>query len=126
VGIVIIRFSLLLILGAVANFLLAIILEQLTMSNLAGQVSRLGAMLLLGAFSLFLLAGLTLVIKVVFTNFCDYFSTTRRMERNVLFYTSKHKRLKQLFQFKKARLLYFNQQYRKRLSTKNDRKSALL
>jgi len=122
---VVIRFSLLLLLGAIANFLLAIVFEQFKMMDLARQVSQLGAMALLSAFSLLLLAGLTLVSKLLFASVCAYFSASRRMERSVLFYLSKHERLTRLFQFKKARLLYFNQQYRKRLSKKIDRNSAL-
>jgi hypothetical protein len=124
VNAVIIRFSLLLLLGAIANFLLAIILQQLTMASLAGQASQLGSMVLIGAFSLFLLSGLAYLSKLIIAAFCDYFSAARRMERNVLFYISQHNRLTRLFYFKKARLLYFNQQQRKRLLKKAAWKSA--
>ena len=119
----IIRFSLLLILGAIANLMLAIMLEQLSLTELAAQVSQLGSIVLLAAFSLFLLSGLVSASKLIVVGFCDYFSATRRMERNILFYSNKHNRLTRLFQLKKARLLYFNQQYRKRLAIKHDRKA---
>jgi hypothetical protein len=74
---------------------------------------------LLCAFSLFLLAGSGLVIKLISAAFGDYFSTVRQLERSVLFYRGKHARLDRLFLFKKARLLYFNQQQRKQLLKKD-------
>ncbi|WP_411726635.1 hypothetical protein [Methyloglobulus sp.] len=120
----IIRFSLLLILGSIANFLLAIVLDRLTISNLADQASQLGSMVLLCAFFLLLLAGLGLLGKLITVSLYDYFSTRQRMERRLLFYTSRINRLNRLFQFKKARLLYFNLQKRKHLLKKNGQKSA--
>jgi hypothetical protein len=122
---VIIRFFLLLLLSAIANFLLAIAFGQLKMMDLAGQFSQLGAIVLLSAFSLFLVAGLVLVSQLIAAAVNDYFSIARRMERKVQFYSSKHQQLTRLFHFKKVRLLYFNQQYRKRLSKKIERNSVL-
>jgi len=79
--------------------------------------------MLLSAFSLFLLAGLGQIGKQIIVAFCGYFSTTRRMERSVLFYISKHNRLTRLFHFKKARLHYMNQQKRKRLLKRDNLES---
>jgi hypothetical protein len=124
VRVLIIRFSLLLILSAIAFFLLAIVLEQLTINNIAEQVSQLGAIMLLSAFSLLLLVGLGIVAKLIAASFRDYFSASQRMERKLLFYNGKYNRLHRLFQFKKARLLYFNQQHRKKLIKKEDWKSV--
>jgi len=121
-----IRFSLLLILAAIAYFLLAIVLNQLTLTNLAGQISQLGSITLLCAFSLLLLTGFGLIGKLIIASFCDYFSTIGRIERRLLFYTSQRNRLNRLFQFKKARLIYLNQQKRKYLLKKSDRKSVTL
>jgi hypothetical protein len=120
----IIRFSLLLVCGAIVSFLLAIILAQLSITNLAVQVTELGAITLLCAFSLIALSGLMLVGKLSIAAFCEYFSGRQRMERKLLFYTGRRNRLDQIFQFKKARLLYVNQQKRKHLLTKDGRKSA--
>jgi hypothetical protein len=120
----IIRFSLLLALGAIANFLLAIALDQLTITNLAEQMSQLGSIVLLCAFFLLLLAGLALISKLIAASLYNYFSTRQRMERKLLFYTGRINRLNRLFHFKKARLLYFNQQKRKHLLKKNARKSV--
>jgi hypothetical protein len=122
--VLIIRFSLLLIMSAIAFFLLAIVLEQLTINNIAGHVSQLGAIVLLCAFSLLLSAGLGVVASLITTSFRDYFSTRQRMERKLLFYNDEYNRLHRLFQFKKARLLYFNQQHRKKLNKKEDWKSV--
>jgi hypothetical protein len=122
--ILIVRLSLLLMLGAIANFLLAIVFDRLTLTHLAGLTSQLGSMLLLSAFSLFVLVGLGFMGKLIFAALCDYFSTRQRMERKLLFYIEKNNRLKQLFQFKKARLLYVNQQQRKRILKKADQKSV--
>jgi hypothetical protein len=107
-----------------ASFLLAFVLDQLTLTSLAGQASQLGSLVLLLAFSLMLLAGLSLLGKLIITSFCDYFSARQRLERKVLFYMGKHNRLNRLFYFKKARLLYVTQQKRKHLVKKNDRKSV--
>lgn len=120
----IIRFSLLLVCGAIVSFLLAIVLDQLSITNLAVQATELGAITLLCAFSLIALSGLMLAGKLSITAFCEYFSGRQRMERQLLFYTGRRNRLNQIFQFKKARLLYVNQQKRKHLLTKDDQKSA--
>jgi hypothetical protein len=96
---------------AIASFLLAIVLDQLTM-------------LLLSGFFLFLLAGFGLACRLIISSFCDYFSTSQRMERKLLFYTGKRNHLNRIFRFKKARLLYFNQQQRKQLLKQSDQKSA--
>ncbi|ESS67922.1 hypothetical protein MGMO_155c00020 [Methyloglobulus morosus KoM1] len=124
VRVLIIRFSLLLTLGACANFLLAVVLEQVMLTDLAGQLSQLGVTALLGSFFLFLLGGLGLLSKLIAVAFFDYFSANRRIERRVLFYLGKRDSLNQLFHFKKARLRYFNQQHRKRLLKEDDRKSV--
>lgn len=119
VSILIIRFSLLLVLAAVASFSLTIALDHLTMTHhLAEQASQLGSIVMLSAFLLLLFAGLGLLGKLIIVAFYQYFSTRQRMERKILFYISKHNRLKQLFYFKKARLLYVRQQKRKHLLKK--------
>lgn len=120
----IIRIALLLVLGAIANFLLAIVLDQLTITNLADQASQLGSMMLLCAFFLLLLAGLGLLGKLITASLYDYFSIRQRMERKLMFYANKRNCLNRLFHFKKARLLYFNQQKRKHLLKKNGQKSV--
>jgi hypothetical protein len=122
----IIRFSLLLILAAIANFLLVIVLDQLTITSFSAALSHLGSITLLCAFSLLLLAGLWTISKLTLAAFCDYFSAIERMERRLLFYTSQKNRLNRLFYFKKIRLLYISQQKRKRLLKKNGRKSVTL
>ena len=109
---------------AIVSFLLAIVLDQLSITNLAVQVTELGEITLLCAFSLIALSGLMLAGKLSIAAFCEYFSGRQRMERKLLFYTGRRNRLNQIFQFKKARLLYVNQQKRKHLLTKDDRKSA--
>jgi hypothetical protein len=121
---VIIRFSLLLVLGAIANFLLAIVFDQLTITGLSERLSQLGSMVLLCGFFLLLLSGLGLMSKLIIASFCDYFSTRQRTERRLLFYASQRNRLDRIFYFKKVRLLYINQQQRKHLLKKNDRKSV--
>ncbi|NOU23134.1 MAG: hypothetical protein HOO93_15380 [Methyloglobulus sp.] len=120
----IIRFSLLLLLSAFANFLLAIVLDQLTITSFAEQVSLLGSITLLCALLVLLVSGFWLVFRLMLISFCAYFSAQQRMERKLLFYTGKINRLNRLFYFKKIRLLYFSQQKRKRLLKKNDQKSV--
>jgi hypothetical protein len=122
----IIRFAFLLIFAAIADFLLAVVFDQLTITSFSMQVSRLGSIALLSAFSLLLLAGLWTIFRLMLTSVCNYFSTRQRMERRLLFYTSQRNRLDRLFHFKKVRLLYISQQKRKRLLKKHDKKSVSL
>jgi hypothetical protein len=117
-SVLIIRFSLLLVLGAIANFLLAIVLDQLTITHVAERASQLGSITLLCAFLLFLSAGFWIIFRLILTSFFDYFSTKQCMERRLLFYTGQQNRLERLFQFKKVRVLYVNQQKRKHLLKK--------
>jgi hypothetical protein len=121
----IIRFALLLIFAAIANLVLANVFDQLTIS-ISEQVSKLGSITLLSAFSLLLLAGLWTIFRLILTSVCNYFSTRQRMERRLLFYTSQRNRLNRLFHFKKVRLLYISQQKRKSLLKKHDKKSVSL
>lgn len=109
---------------AIVSFLLAIVLDQLSIADFAVQLTQLGAITLLCAFSLIALSVLMLAGKLSIAAFCEYFSGRQRMERKLLFYTGRRNRLNQIFQFKKARLLYVNQQKRKHLLAKDDRKSA--
>ena len=122
----IIRLALLLIFAAIANFVLAIALDQLTLTSFSVYVSNLGSIMLLCAFSLLLLAGLWTIFRLMLTSICNYFATRQRMERRLLFYTSQHNRLNRLFHFKKVRLLYISQQKRKSLLKKHDKKSSSL
>jgi hypothetical protein len=124
VSVLIIRFSLLLLLGAVASFLLAIALDQLAATNFAEQAAQFGSMVLICAFSLLLLTGFGLLAKLIVASFCDYFSTRQRLERRLLFYTGNRNRLNRLFYFKKVRLLYISQQKRKQLLKKHGRTSV--
>jgi hypothetical protein len=120
----IIRLALLLFLSAIISFTLAIGFDQLTLTHFAAPASQLGALVLLCAFALIVLAGLGLVGKLMSASFSAYFSSKQRMERKLLFYINKHNRLNRLFRLKKARLLYVSQQKRKQLFKKYDRKSA--
>lgn len=114
----IVRLSLGLIPLAIASFLFAMALEQLQLPTLSVTLLKFGSILLLSAFTLFLLAALVLLSKQTLIATWDYFSPVRRMERNILFLINKHNRLTRLFYFKKQRLLYLNQQRRKRLFKK--------
>jgi hypothetical protein len=125
VNILIIRFALLLVFFAIANLVLANVFEQLTL-RISDQVSQLGSITLLSAFSLLLLAGLWMIFRLMLLSVCNYFSSRQRMERRLLFYTSQRNRFNRLFHFKKARLLYISQQKRKRLLKKHDKKSVNL
>jgi hypothetical protein len=121
----IIRFALLLIFAAIANLVLANVFDQLTLS-ISEQVSQLGSITLLCAFSLLLLVGVWTIFRLMLKSVCNYFSTRQRMERRLLFYTSQRNRLNRLFHFKKVRLLYISQQKRKSLLKKHDKKSVSL
>jgi hypothetical protein len=117
-GILIIRLALLLIFVAIADFLLAMVLDQLTITSFSVQLSSLGSLMLLFAFSLLLLTGLWTTFRLMLTSCCNYFSISQRMERRLLFYTNQRNRLNRLFHFKKYRLLYVNLQKRKKAAKK--------
>jgi hypothetical protein len=125
VNVLIIRLFLLLLFGAMASYLLAIVFDQLAMTSLAGHLTWLGSMVLLSAFSLILSAGLALLARLMVASICDYFSTQQSIERRLLFFVNKHNRINQFFELKKSRLVYLNQQQRKQLLKKNEQNSAL-
>lgn len=104
---------------------LANVFDQLSLS-FSEQVSQLGSITLLSAFSLLLLAGLWTIFRLMLNAICNYFSTRQRMERRLLFYTNQRNRLNRLFHFKKIRLLHVSQQKRKILLKKHDKKSVSL
>ncbi len=106
----IIRFSLLLVVSAFANFFLVSVFEQLTITKLAELTAQLGSMLLLCAFLSLLLTSLWMVFCLLLASVFAYFSAQQRLKRKLLFYINKHEHLRRFFYFKKARLRYLNQQ----------------
>lgn len=120
----IIRLVLLLFVTAIASFLLAIVFDELMLISLAALASQFGTFLLLLAFSVFVLVGLGVISKLITASLRAYFSAKQRIERKLLFYNNKQYRLMRLFQYKKARVLYFSKLKRSRLSQKYERKSV--
>lgn len=112
--------------AAVIGFLLGMGFGLARLSYLAGQATHISALALLGAFGLLLLAGLLQISRLVLTSIRAYFSRRNRSERKLLYYLNQHRRLSQLFQLKKARILYDSQQKRKRLLQQNGKSSVSL
>jgi hypothetical protein len=108
------------------SFLLAIVFDQLTLIRFAEYTSQFGSITLLSAFFVLLLAGLGMIASLINASISSYFSTRRRLERRLLFYFNRRNNLNQLFHSKKIRLFYINQQKRKQLLAKNDRKMLKL
>ena len=106
------------------NFALAFVLSKLTLASFAEQATYLGSTMLLCSFFLLVVPILAKSLQLMVNSVGDYFSASRRLERKLLFYTSKRNRVHRLFYFKKARLLYLNQQQRKILLKKADRNSV--
>jgi hypothetical protein len=121
VDILVIRFTLLLIPVAIAYFMLAVVFQQLMMTELAGLLSQIGSLVLLCAFSAVLLAVLGAGIHSLALSVCHYFSHTPRMERKIMFYKNKYEQLSRLFLFKQEKVRYFSRQQRKRLSIRMDK-----
>jgi hypothetical protein len=113
-----------LLLAAIANYMMAIVFTELLLTHFAILASQLGSALFLCAFSMLLLTCISPVNKSVITAFRDYFSSRRTMERRLLFYAGKRSQINQLFLLRKARLHYLNQQQRKRLLKQCDRKQT--
>jgi hypothetical protein len=117
----IIRFTLLLIPVAIAYFMLAVVFQQLMMTELAGLLSQIGSLVLLSAFSAVLLAVLGAGIYSLALSVCRYFSYSLRMERKLMFYRNKYEQLSRVFLFKQEKVRFLSRQQRKRLSIKMDK-----
>jgi hypothetical protein len=122
----VIRLSLLLLLSALAVFLLVDVLLRLSVPVLPDTLNPLGIALLFSAFFLLLATGLLRVSKLIAKAVFDYFSTRQRMQRRLLFIEQKQKEITLLFHLKTAKVTYLAELKRKRLLTKNNQKHLFL
>lgn len=116
----IIRIALLLLFAAFAVFLSVDFLLWLTIPGLPQLLTQLGLALLFSAFSILLITGLIVIIKLTAQTCFDYFSAPQRAQRRLLFIQAKQLQLKQLFFFKKIQINYFNEVKRKKLLIANN------
>ena len=84
-------------------------------------MTRIGLVTLLSAFALILIAGLSVIIKLIIAACFDYFSVKQRLQRRLLFIHAQQDRLKRLFYFRTLQINYFNEVKRKRLLRANNR-----
>jgi hypothetical protein len=112
----ILRFALLLALGALVSFLFTDGLEVLGLPSVANYAAQLGSVSLLVAFVLLLSAGTLLFVKLAAVSFWRYFSEHRRLSRRLAFYVNRHEQISRQYYFKKMRLLHLNHQKIKNMS----------
>ena len=118
----IIRIALLLMFAAFALFFSVDLLLWLAVPGLPRLLTQFGLLTLLSAFTLLLIAGLFVVIKLVIAACSDYFSAKQRLQRRLWFIQARQDQLKQLFYFRTVQINYFNERKRKRLLRANNRK----
>jgi len=112
----------LLILASLPVFLLVELLLWLAVPGLPGALTMLGSAMLLSAFAVLIIAGLSGVIKIIIRSFLDYFSSKQRAQRRLWFVQARQDQVKRLFYFKTMQIRYFNELNRKRLLKLNNRK----
>jgi hypothetical protein len=122
----IIRISLLLILASLPVFLLAELLLRLAVPGLPSALITLGAIMLLSAFVVLIIAGLLGVFKSIVRSALDYFSVEHRAKRRLWFVLAKQEQIERLFFFKTVQIKYVNELNRKRLLKRNNRKHIRL
>ncbi len=121
VAILIIRIALSLILASLAVFISVDLLLWSAIPGLTELMTRLGLVTLLSAFSLLLITGLFVLIKLIMAACFDYFSARQRLQRKLLFIHTQQDRFKRLFYFRKLQINYFNNLEKKQLLNANDR-----
>lgn len=117
----IIRIALLLMLASFTVFISVDLLLWLAMPGLPELMTWLGLATLLSAFTLLLITGLFVIIKLIIAALFDYFSARQRLQRRILFIQAQHDRFKRLFYFRTVQINYFNELKRKRLLSANNR-----
>lgn len=121
VAILIIRFSLLLMFAAFAVFISIDPLLWLAVPWLPELLTRLGLIALLSGFALLLIAGLSVIIKLIIASCLDYFSAKQRLQRRLMFIQLQQDQLKRLYSLRKTQINYFNEVKRKQLLSANNR-----
>lgn len=119
---VIIRIALLLFITSISALLLDELLLWLEVPVLPDLLSQLGLAMLLSAFAILLCLGLVAAFKYTLSSIADYFSSTQRTRRHLLFIQARQDQIKQLFYFRTVQLKYFNALKRTRLLKANNRK----
>jgi len=102
--------------------LLAELLSWLAVPALPDALSQLGLAMLLSAFVVLLCVGLAGALKMIGCTVADYFSSSQRTRRRLLFAQARQDQVKRLFYFRTVQLKYFNALKRTRLLKANNRK----
>lgn len=110
-----------LFIAALTLLVTAKLLVWLALPVLPEALFRLGSVMLLSTLALLCFAGLLLTAKIVIHSACQYFSSTQRIRRKVLFIQGKQKRIDRLLFFRKLHINYFHAQHKKQLANANDR-----
>jgi hypothetical protein len=111
-----------LILASLPVFVLVELLLWLAVPGLPNALTMLGSAMLLSAFAVLIIAGLSGVVKIIIRSFLDYCSSKQRAQRRLWFVQARQDQVKRLFYFKTMQIRYFNELNRKRLLKLNNRK----
>ncbi|MGR9013794.1 MAG: hypothetical protein ACU83U_09135 [Gammaproteobacteria bacterium] len=122
----IIRISLLLVLASLPVFLLVELLMWLAVPGLSAVLAALGSVMLLSAFSVFVIGGFLAVYMLIIRSVVDYFSYKQRALRRLWFVQARHDQVNRLFYFKKLQIQYIAELNRARLLKRNNRKHIQL
>ncbi len=122
----IIRIPLLLVLASLPVFLLVELLMWLAVPGLPGMLVTLGSVMLLSAFSVFIIGGILAVYMLSIRSIVDYFSYRQRLRRRLWFVHARQDQINRLFYFKKSKTKQVHELNKKRLLTLNNRKHIRL
>lgn len=118
----VINLALVLYFAALSFFLSAQMFIWVALPIVAGQLFKLGALLVLSAFALLFFSGLLLFVKLALASVLNYFLSVHRVKRNYLFVKNSHDQIDRLFHFRIQKARHCHNLTIKRLNKANDRK----
>ena len=117
----VINLALFLYFAALSFILSAQLLVWAAFPIIAGQLFKLGALLILGAFAVLFFSGLFLFAKIALASVLNYFSPIHQVKRNCLRAQNHHDQIDRLFHFKMQKVRHCRDLTVKRLILANDR-----
>ncbi|MGR8980286.1 MAG: hypothetical protein ACU84H_09370 [Gammaproteobacteria bacterium] len=118
----VINLALFLYFSALSFFLSAQLSVWAALPSVAGQLFKLGALLILSAFALLFISGLILFVKLALASVFTYFLPSHRIKRNYLFVKNSQDQIDRLIHFRIQKITHFRDLTIKRLIVANDRK----
>ncbi len=117
----IIRISLLLILGSLPVFLLVELLLWLAIPIFPEALTLLGSAVLISSFSLLAIAAVSGILKIITCSIRHYFSLNQQTQRRFRFIQDQQEQIKRLFHYQTKQIKYIHEFKRKRLLKHNNK-----